>query len=213
MEKLKQLWNGFASKHPKISKWVREGGLFIIVSNLITVLKMLCLMFLPMAFWFLGNVEFGFPGIQANLFGIDFKWYIIGYSTEDGGLAYFTAYMIAMFVFEVINFFIQRKFVFRSDGNIYYQGAWYLLAFCVITCVVNSINCYWKAVITDPGVIDFLGAELANLFEAMGTTVMNGGVSMVIFFFVNKIIFPEGEASKKAVEALDTEKTEEEESV
>ena len=27
-----------------------------------------------------------------------------------------------------------------------------------------------------------------------GTTVLNGGVSMVVFFFVNKIIFPEGEA-------------------
>lgn len=26
-----------------------------------------------------------------------------------------------------------------------------------------------------------------------GTTVLNGGVSMVVFFFVNKIIFPEGE--------------------
>jgi len=24
--------------------------------------------------------------------------------------------------------------------------------------------------------------------------VLNGGVSMVVFFFVNKIIFPEGEA-------------------
>jgi len=28
------------------------------------------------------------------------------------------------------------------------------------------------------------------------TVVLNGGVSMVIFFFVNKIIFPEGEAKK-----------------
>jgi len=28
----------------------------------------------------------------------------------------------------------------------------------------------------------------------IGTTVLNGGVSMVVFFFVNKIIFPEGEA-------------------
>ena len=30
----------------------------------------------------------------------------------------------------------------------------------------------------------------------IGTTVLNGGISMVIFFFVNKIIFPEGEAAK-----------------
>jgi hypothetical protein len=30
----------------------------------------------------------------------------------------------------------------------------------------------------------------------IGTTVLNGGISMVIIFFVNKIIFPEGEAKK-----------------
>ena len=32
----------------------------------------------------------------------------------------------------------------------------------------------------------------------IGTTVLNGGISMVIFFFVNKIIFPEGEAKQTA---------------
>ena len=32
-------WNNFAAKHPAAAKWVREGGLFVIVSNLITVFK------------------------------------------------------------------------------------------------------------------------------------------------------------------------------
>ena len=36
MEKIKGLWLGFAEKHPGASKWIREGGLFVIVSNLIT---------------------------------------------------------------------------------------------------------------------------------------------------------------------------------
>ena len=27
-------WNNFAAKHPAAAKWVREGGLFVIVSNL-----------------------------------------------------------------------------------------------------------------------------------------------------------------------------------
>ena len=34
-----QFWNTFAAKHPAAAKWVREGGLFVIVSNLITVFK------------------------------------------------------------------------------------------------------------------------------------------------------------------------------
>ena len=33
-------WNNFAARHPAAAKWVREGGLFVIVSNLITVFKL-----------------------------------------------------------------------------------------------------------------------------------------------------------------------------
>ena len=44
-----QFWNNFAAKHPAAAKWVREGGLFVIVSNLITVFKYLLLQFLPAA--------------------------------------------------------------------------------------------------------------------------------------------------------------------
>ena len=190
-EKIKDKWNGFVDKKPALAKWIREGGLFILVSNVITVFKYLLLTFLPFAFAFMGSVDFGFPGLNVTLFGIEFKWYIIGYGADQGGLAYFTAYMIAMVIGEVINFFIQRKWVFRSNGNIYYQGLWYLLAFCVVTCVVNSINCVWVAV---------AGHYVKGWLYNVGTTVLNGGVSMVIFFFVNKIIFPEGDPKKNGVE-------------
>ena len=88
--------------------------------------------------------------------------------------------MIARVIGEVINFFIQRKWVFRSNGNILFQGLWYLLAFCVVTCIVNSINCVWAAVAGQ-----FVEPWLYNI----GTTVLNGGVSMVVFFIVNKIVF------------------------
>lgn len=124
--------------------------------------------------------DFGFPGIDLTLFGIKFKWYIIGYGAEQGGAAYFTAYMIAMLIGEMINFFVQRSWVFRSKGNILRQGMWYLLAFCVVTCIVNSINCAWAAV---------AGHFVAPWLYNIGTTVLNGGVSMVVFFIVNKIVF------------------------
>lgn len=179
----------WVEKHPKAAQWIREGGLFVVVSNLITVFKYLLLTFLPAAFAFLGSRDFGFPGIDITLFGIPFKWYIIGYGADQGGIAYFTAYMVAMVIGEVINFFIQRSWVFRSKGNILYQGMWYLLAFCIVTCIVNSINCIWVAV---------AGLFVPDFIYNIGTTVLNGGISMIIFFFVNKIIFPEGEAKKAA---------------
>ena len=170
----------WAENNPKVAQWIREGGLFVLVSNVITVFKYMLLTFLPAAFAYLGTRDFGFPGIDLNLFGIEFKWYIIGYGAEQGGIAYFTAYMIAMVIGEVINFFIQRSWVFRSKGNILYQGLWSLLAFCIVTCVVNSINCIWVAV---------AGHFVPNWLYNIGTTVLNGGISMVVFFVVNKIVF------------------------
>ena len=119
---------------------------------------------------------------DVTLFGETFKWNILGYDAAHGGLPYFCAYMIAMVIGECINFPIQRNFVFRSKGNLGKQIAWYVLAFCVITCIVNSINCVWVAV---------AGLLVPDFIYNIGTTVLNGGVSMVIFFFVNKIIFPE----------------------
>lgn len=181
-------WNNFAAKHPGAAKWIREGGLFVIVSNVITVFKYILLTFLPAAFAGLPMVDFGWPGIPITLFGETFQWNILGYDVDHGGLPYFCVYMVAMVIGECINFPLQRNLVFRSKGNLAYQILWYVIAFCIITCIVNSINCIWMAV---AGL--FVPAFIYNI----GTVVLNGGISMVIFFFVNKIIFPEGEAQKK----------------
>jgi putative flippase GtrA len=132
-------------------------------------------------------VDFGWPGIPVTLFGETFQWNILGYDSAHGGLPYFCAYMVAMVIGECINFPIQRSFVFRSKGNLAKQIAWYVVAFCIITCIVNSINCIWVAV---------AGLLVPDFIYNIGTTVLNGGISMVIFFFVNKIIFPEGEAKQ-----------------
>ena len=60
----------------------------------------------------------------------------------------------------------------------------YFLAWVVITIIVNSINCVWVAVASQL-VPDFI--------YNIGTTVLNGGVSMVVFFVVNKIIFSDAQ--------------------
>ena len=182
-------WIDLAEKHPKAAKWIREGGLFVIVSNLITVMKYFILQFLPLAFTHLSNVDFGWPGLPVELFEVDFKWNIFGYDVAHGGLGYFIAYMIAMAIGEIINFPIQKNFVFRSKGNLGKQIAWYVVAFIIINCIVNSINCVWVAV---------AGLFVPDFIYNIGTVILNGGISMVIFFFVNKIIFPEGEAGSKA---------------
>ena len=117
-------WNNFAAKHPAAATWVREGGLFVIVSNLITVFKYLLLQFLPKAFASLPVVDFGWPAIDITLFGETFKWNILGYDAAHGGLPYFCAYMVAMVIGECINFPIQRSLVFRSKGSLAKQIGW-----------------------------------------------------------------------------------------
>ena len=198
MKMLIKRWEQFAEQHPSAAKWVREGGLFVIVCNLVTVLKYFILQFLPYAFRDLAGVEFGWPGIPVTLFGVGFDWNIFGYAVKyeagevavGGGLGYFCAYMIAMTIGEAINFPIQKNFVFRSKGNLGKQIAWYMVAFIIINCGVNSINCVWVAV---------AGLFVPDWLYNIGTTVLQGGISMVVFFFVNKIIFPQGEQKKEAV--------------
>ena len=138
-------------------------------------------------------VDFGWPGIDITLFGETFKWNILGYDAAHGGLPYFCAYMVAMVIGECINFPIQRSLVFRSKGSLAKQIGWYLLAFCLITCIVNSINCIWVAV---------AGLLVPDFIYNIGTTVLNGGISMVIFFFVNKIIFPEAKPQNNLSSSL-----------
>ncbi len=180
-------WNRFAARHPSGARWVREGGLFVLVSDLITVFKYLLLQFLPGAFKHLPLVDFGWPGVEVTLFGETFQWNILGYNAAHGGLPYFCAYMVAMVLGECINFPIQRSFVFRSNGNLTKQIFGYVVAFCGITCIVNSINCVWVAA---------AGRFVPDFIYNIGTTLLNGGVSMVIFFFVNRHLFPEGAAAQ-----------------
>ena len=187
MQVLLNWWKQFAEKHPGAFKWIREGGLFVIVCNLITVFKYLILQFLPKVLTGLPETDFGWPSIDMLLFGETFKWNIVGYDAAHGGLRYFVTYMIAMIIGEAANFPIQRNVVFRSKGNVWYQVLWYVTAFCIVTVIVNSVNCIWIAV---------AGKFVPDWIYNIGTTVLNGGVSMVIFFVVNKIIFPEDEAAR-----------------
>ncbi len=197
MEALKNAWSRFEEKNPKASKWIREGGLFFIFSNLVTIIQYIIYAFLPnMLGLKLAGTAWSWPAIPVRLFGIDFTWNAIGYDVVcdatgnvviGGGLGYLIAMLVGSFLAQVINFPLQRNITFRSKGNPWYQAMWYFLAWVVITFAVNSINCVWVAVASK-----LLDTWLYNI----GTTFLMGGISMVVFFFVFKIIFPEGEAKE-----------------
>ena len=102
-----------------------------------------------------------------------------------GGLGNFIAFEIAVFTAQCINFPLQRNITFKSKGNPYYQAMWYFIGWVLISLLVNAcwgfVNMfmiYWK-----------VAPAISNLLK----TFITGGLSMLIFFFIFKIIFPEGE--------------------
>ena len=139
-------------------------------------------------------MEFMWPQIPIEIAGYHYKWNILGYEVVrnavgevmiGGGLGYFISYETGAFLAQCINFPLQRNITFKSHGNPVYQAIWYFIAWVVISLICNGFNNLWMPVAS---------AYVAPAVYNMLVTIITGGVSMVIFFFVFKIIFPEGKA-------------------
>lgn len=189
------IWKGFEVKHPKLSKWVYQIFYFFIFSMGVTVFQYLVFTFMP---YMLGEklaaTEFMWPQIPMNLLGVEFTWSLLGYNVLPGGaigggLGYFISYEVGSFLAQCINFPLQRNITFKSKGNPVYQAVWYLIAWIAISLICNGFNNLWM-----PVAAEYVAPAVYNLL----VTFVTGGVSMIIFFFVFKIIFPEGENKNEA---------------
>ena len=183
-------WNDFQEKHPGAAKWIREGGLFLVFSYVVTFFKYLLLTFLPSFYQGLvGQVEWTWPGIPVELFGVKFTLSVIGNSLVDGGLAFTLANYTSILLGECVNFPLQRNVTFRSKGPLLPQILCHLLATIGVMLVMNLFTCIWNPVTAAFGVPD----AIRNIV----TTVATGGVSMIIIFAVDKTIFAPGFGERK----------------
>lgn len=192
------IWNDFEEKHPKLSKWVYQIFYFFVFSMMVTVFQYLVFTFMPRILGIgLAGTEFMWPQKELHLFGVDFTWSLLGYNVLydadgavliGGGLGYFISYEVGSFLAQCINFPLQRNITFKSKGNPLYQAVWYLIAWIVISLICNGFNNLWMPIASA-----YVAPAVYNLL----VTFITGGVSMIIFFFVFKIIFPEGETGKK----------------
>lgn len=186
-------WNPFKEKHPKLSKWLYQIFYFFVFSMMVTVFQYLVFTFVPRLLGEeLAGTEFMWPQIPMRIFGVEFTWSLLGYNVLrdtagavviGGGLGYFISYEVGSFLAQCINFPLQRNITFRSRGNVWYQAMWYFLAWIVISLICNGFNNLWMPIASE-----YVAPAVYNLL----VTFITGGVSMVIFFFVFKIIFPEG---------------------
>ena len=193
------VWGNFSEKHPKAAKWIYQVGFFFIFSNGVTIFQYLVFTFMPGILGIgLAGTEFMVPKVAMNLFGVEFTWSLLGFNVLrdasgaviiGGGLGYFISYWLGTFLAQCINFPLQRNITFKSHGNVAYQAMWYFIAWIVISLICNGFNNLWM-----PIAQAYVSPAIYNIL----VTVITGGVSLVIFFFVFKIIFPEGEAKKEA---------------
>ncbi len=196
-------FTSFAEKHPKAAEWFRKGGLFLIFSYVVTAIKALLLIFLPTLFHgIVGNAEWLFPGVPVELLGVNFKLSIIGNALERGadgaylvnsGLAFTLANLTSIFLGECINFPLQRSVTFKSHGPLAPQIGLHLLATIVVFLVMNLFTCVWN-----PITVALISNEaLRNTVSGIVTTVVTGGVAMVIIFAVDNKIFAPGFGEQK----------------
>ena len=197
----KERFNRFSKKQPKLAKLLYQLVYFFIFSMGVTVLQYLIFTFMPG--WLgieLAAKEFMWPQIPISLFGVDYTWNVLGYNVAynaageviiGGGLGYFISFEVGSFLAQCVNFPLQRNITFKSKGNPWYQALWYFIAWVLISLITNGVNNLWM-----PIAQQYLSIGVYNLL----VTFITGGISMFIFFFVFKIIFPEGEpaAGKKS---------------
>lgn len=198
-----KIWQSFEEKHPKLAKWLYQIFYFFVFSMGVTIFQYLVFTFMPRILGYgLAGTEFMWPQKTLSLLGVEFTWSLLGYNVLydtagavmiGGGLGYFISYETGSFLAQCINFPLQRNITFKSHGNPVFQAMWYFIAWVIISLLCNAFNNLWMpvaAVYVPPAVYNIL------------VTFITGGVSMIIFFFVFRIIFPEGEAKQAKSEKV-----------
>ena len=131
-----------SEKNPKLAKLAGQFIKFYAFSMLVTLLQYLLLTFLPGLFY--AHTDWcSIPCqlIHLNLGPVDtyvFNYPVTGDAT--GGMGYFAAFAITLFLAQCVNFPMQRNITFKSKGNIWYQILWYVIAFVLIFLVGHTLN-------------------------------------------------------------------------
>lgn len=196
------VWYGFADKHPKLSKILYMVFFFIVFSEGVTIFQILVLIFLPHLFGIgLAGTEFMVPKVQITVGELTYYWSFLGNDIAydkageviiGGGLGYFLAFKIATFLAQVINFPLQRNITYRSHGNPWFQAMWYFIGWVLINIFCDAINNLWLPIVT------YYTAPAVSAILAM---IAQGGIAMVIFFFIFLIIFPDNDKMAKNARA------------
>lgn len=179
------VWYGFCDKKPKLSALVYKVFFFVVFSMSVTIWQFIVMTFLPYAFASMNNGAVGWPMIPLEAAGGK-NFIIFG---DEQGWGYFIAFEIAVFTAQCINFPLQRNITYRSHGNPWFQAMWYFIGWVLVSVATNALWGVCNAFLLHWGSPDVVNGLLK--------TVLTGGVSMVIFFFIFLVIFPDNNKMAK----------------
>ena len=184
-------WARFREKHPGTAQFL----VFFLLSNGITVLQMVMMPAFKALFGMTGLVDAAFQILPVGHNFDGSVYYIFNYpagsiaSGGGGGMAYFLAVQLTLFIAQVINFFAQRSVTFKSKGSIGRAAAWYLAAYVAITLIAAALQGLYKAPIyrlfMETWAMGGAGETIADLI----TMVINCAVSFWVYFPILKLIF------------------------
>lgn len=192
-------WYGFADKHPKGSNLLYKIFFLIVFSEGVTIWQFIVMTFLPYAFTGLFPAEsVGFPKIVLDFASNNGAEFVIFGDTNGWG--YFIAFEIAVFTAQCINFPLQRNITYRSHGNPWVQALWYFIGWVLVSVFTNAVWGFCNCFFTHWGWY-LEGAEGLATIAGLIKTVLTGGVSIAIFFFIFLIIFPDNNKMAKKSKA------------
>ena len=114
-------------------------------------------------FWLLNHF------LLTSLKTIPFNFGPFRYGIEDGGLCTFISTAVSYFISMIINYFVQRKYVFKANNNVY-KG---LILYMIVNFVFYLFN------LLLPG---FIGAPINNFVgNTIGPTVTKAISEFVCF--------------------------------
>ena len=182
-------WYAFSDRHTKAAGIIQKIFFFLVFSVGVTIWQYLVMTFLPYAFQGLNDGAWGWPNIPVPLAG-GRPYMIFG---DAQGLGYFISFEIAVFTAQCINFPLQRNYTYRSHGNPFVQALWYLLGWALISVLTNALwgicNCF------------FVHWGVPDAVTGIVKTMLTGIFSLVVFFFIFLIIFPDNQKLAKKARA------------
>ncbi|MFD0704563.1 GtrA family protein [Alloscardovia venturai] len=111
----------WANEHPDLWEFI----VFNVLSNVSTATRFILLWCLTPLF------------VNALHLTMPFQWLFYNFSTQAGGRGAFLATLIAEIAAQTVNFFVQMKWVFKSDSS-FKNSAWKYIILAVIIIIISG---------------------------------------------------------------------------